>query len=159
MIRGISFEIPNNYDNYLFQILGKTGVEKFVWNLVEDDIHRKDYNVHDKNDHEFLFVDDEIELDGAKLKNRIKESKYLSLFVNLQAFHHKNKVEIIETYDSFLKSDCQLILLVTDCIYVNVYVKSSVILEQIKQNAKKRNFQNIQYITHENDIHKTIQAN
>ena len=49
----------------------------------------------------------------------------------------------------FIQSDCQLLLLINDVQFVEIYTKSQTELEVLYDNALKNGFSGIRYITNE----------
>ncbi|QNF29643.1 DUF2691 family protein [Metabacillus elymi] len=147
MKRGISFEIPNKYGSFLGEVLQPLEITEFIWlsggeesYLVEDDELRKP-----------LFTDEINWMDGLLLKELLEDNKYYLIFVDLKAYSKGKNPAYIETYKDFLNSDCELILLVVDSVYVTIYCKDSEKLEAFYDNVKKKGFDNLQYITDKND--------
>ena len=147
MKRGISFEIPNEYGRFLWEVLTPIEITKFIWlsggeesYLVEDDELGKP-----------LFTDKGNWIDGLSLKELLKDNRYYLIFVDLKAYPKGKKPSVIETYRDFLNSDCEIVLLVVDSVYVTIYCKESEKLERLYDNAKIKGFENLQYITDKND--------
>jgi ribosomal protein S16 len=76
---------------------------------------------------------------------------YYIIFADLKAYPKGKMVSDIGTYEDFLNSDCQLVVLVVDCTYVTIYSKDKEMLEWLYYRAKVNKFENVQYITKEND--------
>ncbi|MOA55476.1 hypothetical protein D3C78_1792740 [compost metagenome] len=90
-------------------------------------------------------------MDGVILKGILENKEYYLIFANLKAYPKEKNVKDIKTYEEFLKSDCQLVLLVVDSAYVTVYCKDKVLLENLYHNAIINGYDNVQFITDEND--------
>lgn len=58
------------------------------------------------------------------------------LRIILQFFSQNSGLCSIETYEDFLSSSCDLLLLICDCHYVEIYSKHNSWLAQIQMNAK-----------------------
>ncbi|MPN58582.1 hypothetical protein SDC9_206289 [bioreactor metagenome] len=105
-----------------------------------------------------LFPDDNI-LDDLEFLNIVKrDEEFYTMFLNLRGFkkHNSNfdyekESKKIYSYADFLQSPCQIILLCADVVFYEIYVKNKDVLKQIKLNAEKSNFEDIEYITDEND--------
>ena len=66
----------------------------------------------------------------------IHEPSCLIISVNIQAYpSHKTKKHVV-TYEDFQNSDCELMLLITDVKYVEVYAKSKSVIMNIIENAE-----------------------
>ena len=143
MIRGISFKISQKEPNVLLDILSAIDLTKFYWYNIkeqaevyteelEDDFFLKDYY---KGEEFFRYI----------------EKSNLIIFLKFQAYLQFSDYENIRTYDDFIKSDCQLILLIYDCEYVELYVKDSNYATIIYEEAIKNGYDTIDYITDNND--------
>lgn len=144
MKRGIRFEIPNEYGSYLCDVLTPLDITKFNWQSggVES------YFIENNDElGELLFTD----VDGSTFKKIIEDNKHYLIFVDLKAYSKGKNLTAIETYKDFKDSDCELVLLIVDSIYVTIYCKDSEKLERLYSNAKIRKFTNLQYITDNND--------
>ncbi|MDQ1144054.1 hypothetical protein QE429_000881 [Bacillus sp. SORGH_AS 510] len=147
MKKGISFLIANRYGSYLGEVLKPFNTTDFNWLIGGEE----SYFVEDDTLGKPLFPEDSIVLDGKILKNIIEKNEYYLIFADLKAYPKGNNPADIKTYDEFLKSNCQLVLLVVDTIYMIIYCKDSEKLESLFQNAKLKGFEDLQYITDEND--------
>ncbi|CAI8760606.1 DUF2691 domain-containing protein [Bacillus pseudomycoides] len=117
----------------------------------------------------YLVVNDELDIDkdlfetdneimeGADLKNLLENNVYYIIFADLQAYP-KGKVSEIETYEEFVESECELVLFVVDSCYTVIYCKDKEKLELLYKNAAVFGFENIQFITDENDTRTRITA-
>ncbi|MDP4120586.1 MAG: DUF2691 family protein [Bacillota bacterium] len=140
MIRGLTFKVPNKHGSILYDILQDIEVQKYTWKIDEEEIYIKD---------ESLFPNDIV--DGIEFEKRIMYPSYYVIFVNLQAYAVYSDFNDINSYEDFTKSECEILILVTDSIFVDVYVKDIKIIERIKSNAIKNNFSEINYISEKND--------
>ncbi|WP_314592163.1 DUF2691 family protein [Paenibacillus terrigena] len=147
MIRGISFEIPNEYGCFLREILKPLNMSVFNWYVGGEEA----YFVDDGELGESLFPGEIIGLDGVLLKDILEKNAYV-IFANLKAFPKDKNVLDVRTYEEFLHSYCELVLLLIDCSYVAIYCKDKEKLERLFDNAKRNCFEKIQYITDENDF-------
>ena len=141
MIRGISFQIPNEHGSHIGKILEGIHIESYIWKIVDDEV--------------ILNIDDDLFsteiLKGDELKRIICNPSYYMVFLNMQAFSAEGDTDTITTFSDFIKSNCEIVLLVCDCIFVDIYVKSKENVEIIKLNAERYKYEKIQYITAEND--------
>lgn len=146
MRRGISFVIPNEYGRWLEEILKPIDIAAFEWQIESGEL----YTVIDDRLDEELFSNERKVIDGTELKNRIEANQYYIISADLQGFP-KNKVNRVDTFEEFMSSDCHLVLLVVDCIYVTIYCKNQETIELLYKNAITWAFEDIDYITNEND--------
>lgn len=140
---GIEFKIPNVWGTVLNDILD--GIE------TEDLIFKTDFEEVHLGTSEFLFNKDIYT--GLEFSKLIKNKKYYPVFLNLKLYDkNTNYDDDIENYNDFLNSNCKLILIITDCEYVEIYSKDIKYLNIIKENAIKCNFSNIVDIKKKEDI-------
>jgi hypothetical protein len=99
---GVMFEIPNEYGNYLFDILEPLPINCYQWLIDNDEIHLLDDN---KFTNEFLFNEDRI-ISGKELYRSSKDNTYYMIFVNLRAFFKDGTIKTVSKYKEFLESDC-----------------------------------------------------
>jgi len=150
--RGISFEIPNKYGRLLGEILKPFDTTKFIWRSggVES------YLLKGDELGELLFKDELNWMEGIHFKELIEDNNYYLIFADLKAYPKINQGDDIKTYEDFLKSDCQFVLLVVDSAYVTIYCKDYESLKSLYENAKNKGFDNLQYITINNDTRANL---
>lgn len=141
MCRGIRFKIPNDYGRFLFDILLGIDYDKYFWKIDEDNIYTA------KGD--YLFLSDI--LSGTDFKRCISLPSYYIVSANLQAFTNYNDIQLVNNYNDFLKSSCQMAMFICDNIFVDIYTKSIEYIEKIKGNAFQFGYKDIGYITDDND--------
>ncbi|QKE75681.1 DUF2691 family protein [Arthrobacter citreus] len=147
MKRGISFEIPNQYGQFLDDILKPVNIKDFNWFIIGEE----SYLVVDGDLDKPLFPEYIQVINGPELDDKLKKNEYYLIFADLKAFpENKDSIEI-RTYEEFLSSDCQLCLLITDCIYTDIYCKELELIEKLYTNALQNNYENLSYITDTND--------
>lgn len=115
------------------------------------------YIVVDDELDEELFSEDKKAIEGAELKKLLENNKYYIIFADLQAYP-KDDFSDIETYEDFIKSQCELVLLVVDSCYVTIYCKNKETIELLYKNATECGFKNVEYITDENDTRTRLSA-
>lgn len=145
---GVSFEIPNEYGNYLSDILEPLPVKFYQWLIDDDEIHLLKDN---EFTNEFLFNDDRI-VSGQKLYEDSKNNTYYMVFVTLRAFLKDGTIKAVSKYKEFLESDCQIILSVYDCSYVMFWCKDKKLVKDMYMYALSRNYENVKYISEEYPI-------
>lgn len=136
---GMKFKIPNEYGNYLKQILDKIDSDNYTWKIEEAEVYKVELTD--------LFTMDKYS--NYDFKKIISQDRYYTVFTNIKLYENEDKT-IIRNYEDFLNSTCILILLVTDNIFVEIYSKSENILKIIYENALKNKFTDISYITKNN---------
>ena len=147
MKRGISFEIPNEYGSFLGDILKPFETASFNWYIGGEE----SYFVNDGTLGELLLPEEVYGMDGVIFKGIIENNEYYLIFANVKAYPKEKNVIDIKTYEEFLNSDCQLVLLNVDSTYVTIYCKDKDILESLYHNAKLNSYENVQFVTDEND--------
>ena len=148
---GWSFQIPNKYGQVLMQIFEGIPIEKYIWKLDEDDIYmtlnRISYSLFYSN-----------KLEGEKFKEKISlpSSLYYVVFSKLQAFPTEEDVQELESFGDYFKSNCELVILITDVEFVEIYSKNKDYLATIQKNVAKNGFQKLKPIYKINDWDKEI---
>ena len=97
-----------------------------------------------------LFSEDNKIMEGSELKKLIKDNIYYLIFVDLKAYPKGEEVVDIETYEEFKESKCEVVVLVADGDYIQIYAKNQEEIEMIYENALNQGFY-VEYITDEND--------
>lgn len=142
---GVSFKIPNEYGNYLSNILESLPFSDYQWLIDNDEIHL----LHDgKFTNEFLFNEDRI-LPGEKLYNTSKYNTYYMVFITLRAFSKDGIIKSVLTYKEFLESDCRIILAVDDCSNIMFWCKDSQLISQMHSYALSKGYECVKYISEE----------
>lgn len=144
MIRGVSFKIKQ-HDNgkVLSRIFQSIDVKKYNW-----------YNILDQNEVWANFQGEEIldeEYYAGNAFEELMDSEHYIIFLKLQAYFEKAECQNLFTYEEFMEDDCQLLLLISDSEYVEIYIKESDLASNIYSMAEKNGFSNVEYITDDND--------
>lgn len=137
---GIRFEIPNEYGQFLKKILENLKIENGFWKIVTDDIIKKNGD--------YLF--NEEVYNNIDFQEIISSNEYYLTFADIQ-YYNENQFSEICDFESFLKSNCSLLIIVVDNIFVDIYSKSKVIIKHIENNAIKYRFKNITIIDNKLD--------
>ncbi|WP_377865172.1 DUF2691 family protein [Bacillus sp. R86525] len=146
MKRGITVDIPNEYDNLLWKVLKPIDISSFDWWVGSEE----SYLVARGGLDEALFPEEPSIVEGSDLKRLFKDNIYYVIFADLKAYPKGEEVVDIETYEEFKESKCELVLLVADCTYVTVYAKDQEAIELMYENAIDQGFY-VEYVTDEND--------
>jgi len=138
-IRGITFQLPGKWDNYLYNIF--------------KDIDMEDYHLE--------IIDKNIIFDDCAPKSEIEEynsdkiikytGSYYLVSLNARLKYKGSTSYAIHSYNDFLNSPYELIIMISDSTLVEIYCKKMSIVEVIKENAILHNYRNIQYIDKSND--------
>ena len=141
-MRGIKFQIPNEYDNFLFRILNGTDIENYFWIISESEVYTVQLN-------ELFPI---MKLDGKEFLQRISQEIYYLISVKILASCSTTNEENVTNYSEFSKSNYDLIIFISDNIFVEIYSKYQTVLDQIKRNAEVCRFFPISDITDANDF-------
>jgi len=152
-IRGLTFEIPNGYGKYLFEILSDLELNGLNWRIGGGE----SYIIENNTLGEPLFPS-LCTVNGETLSELISKEEYYLIFVDLKAFANKLDVKEIATYQEFVESECQFVLLVVDSSYVTIYSKKQYIIKQLFSMGVNAGYKNVKYITDENDSNTTLIA-
>ena len=93
---------------------------------------------------------------GEDLYNRISVKHYYVIFADLKAYKEKTHVQDIATYEDFLNSQCEIVLLIVDSTHVAIYIKDQHVTERLYRKAVHNGYENIAFITDENDLRTTL---
>lgn len=146
MIRGVSFKIPQTLaSTVLLQILCCIDAARYNWFVIENQTEVW----ADSSGKEFF---KQSEYSGNAFLTLLQSSHYI-VFLKLQACFSDNNNDL-HTYDEFLKDDCQIIILVNDSEFVELYCKDESISCAFYNNAVSERFSDVMYITEAND-HRT----
>lgn len=140
MIYGLSFDISQDELMVLKKVFDKI-LLKYYWFIPQDQ------NEVWFDDNDYIFSE---KYTGVNLYS-LSENKFKILFLKLQAYKNEpNKYCNIESFDEYLSSSCELMALIYDCEYMEVYSKDSEVTLTIEKNVDKLHCSNIQIITDEN---------
>ncbi|MGG5791956.1 DUF2691 family protein [Bacillus nitratireducens] len=147
MKRGITVDILDGYDNLLWKVLKPIDITAFDWQVMG---REEAYIIIGNELGPELFSEDNEIMEGLELKKLIKDNIYYLLFVDLKAYPKGKVLGEIETYEEFKKSKCEVVVLVADGDYIQIYAKNQEEIEMIYENALNQGFY-VEYITDEND--------
>ena len=148
MIRGLFLLAQNKCGFILRDILKNTNINGLVWDIGYAEV----FSMNQNNDAQEANRFSKGAMTSEELMKQAQRSpEYYPLFGEFKAFTSKESITSIDTYSDFVDSDCQLIILIADAIYIDIYAKDKETLEQIKKNALELNCTEITDITDEND--------
>jgi len=150
-MRGLSFEIPNEYGQYLFDILNAFDFKQYFWKTGGEEA----YFIENDELSTPLFPKPHV-YTGEAFYKRISERDYYVIFADLKAFNDPLHVKEISTYEEFLNSKCEFVLLLVDCSYVTIYAKNHEVITALYAKALASEYENVAYITDENDERTTL---
>lgn len=146
MIIGAHFEMPTINKTILKRVLVGMSVEQYYWYY--DGSQSEVWNSFDAHEASDLFTSNCY--DGESFKELIRQEHYV-IFLKLLAFTTEGDYSCIQTNKEFKSSNCQLLLLICDSTFVDVYAKDEVLVHTIYNNALIKGYRNVQYLTEDND--------
>lgn len=146
MVRGIEFRIPQERKKILWEILNCIDVSKYDWYNIQN--QKEIYSDIDDSDEEQIL--NQLYYEGNSFKNAILRSQNI-IFIKLEAYKAKTEKISILTYDEFKNSTCQILLLIYDCEFVEIFAKEQNVIDSLYENAENKGFLELDYITDAND--------
>lgn len=144
MIRGVFFKISQTMNNViLWPILECIDVEKYNWYNIESQCEVW----ADSQGSDFFKLK---YYDGKNFSKHIR-SRHFIVFLKLQAYFETGEFGDIHTYEEFLACSCQILLLINDCEFVEIYAKDQKVIKTLFENALAHNYKEVEYITDIND--------
>lgn len=138
MTIGVHFEVPQVAGNIILDILKYINVKKYYWHSISGQTETwNGVNGDDFFEHKIY--------PGCDFLDLIKNNHRI-IFLKLQATNSYNYMENINTYEEFKNSKCDIIILIYDCEFAEVYAKNVDILKLILEVAKELKYRNIGYI-------------
>lgn len=144
MIKGISFKISQSLKSkVLYQIFDCINIEQLCF-----------YNI--ESQHESWRNQDGDELFTKSFYSseefiQLVSSEAYVIFLKLQIYFILHRFKEIHTYAEFKNSDCQLLLLINDGEFVDIYIKDIEITKAIYRTAIHNNYIDVQYIRDNDD--------
>jgi hypothetical protein len=150
--RGISFRTPNEQGSLIYEVMKSVDFSLYNWHIGGDEV----YVIDEGEISESLF--NQQILDGSDLIEIIRNNIYSVIFIELKAFAKNTTITEIASYENFMDSECEIVMLVADCNYVDIYCKDTQLIENLLINAKMHGYENIEYID-ENDTRTSMYVN
>lgn len=126
-------------EQFLRLILDGVPIENYIWKFVNDDIYPLPVL-----DNSSLFNKQIV--DGHDFSQKISTNSYQVISCNIQAFSMEKDITDLRTYEDYLNSKCQIVVVVIDNQFVDILAKDKTIVEQVYRNAVKNCFQNIRLL-------------
>ncbi|MEW4153649.1 DUF2691 family protein [Bacillus thuringiensis] len=147
MKRGITVDILDGYDNLLWKVLKPIDITVFDWQVMG---REEAYIIIGDELGPELFSEDNESMEGSELKKLIKDNIYYLLFLDLKACPKGEVIGEIATFEEFKESKCEVVVLLADGEYIQIYAKNQEEIEMMYENAVNQGFY-VEYITDEND--------
>jgi hypothetical protein len=136
---GLDIRVKNEYSNYLYKILNGINLFNFVWYINADDfLYSESGNLNES------FFGTNI-LSGEEFFKCISRDNYYMIFADIKAYPLGCESTELETFEDFLKSNCELIFLCTDSTFIEFYCKDRDILDKVYNNCTGDEFETVQY--------------
>ncbi len=138
---GLDIRVKNGYSNYLSKIFKGLNLLNYIWEINADDFL---YTQNDDKEEGFFGADI---LNGEEFFRCISRDSYYMVFADIKAFplglgHGGIK---INSFKDFLESNCEIVLLCTDSMYIEFYSKSRKLLDKVYNNCIGANFEKVEY--------------
>lgn len=148
MKRGVRFLIPdrNSSNHSLGDILKPIPCPLYKWAIGCTEIHL--YKEDAMNDG-FLFSEQNV-LNGSELERAVNDQAYLAVCAELKAFPITAAVMDIVDYEEFVNSECEIVVLLVDCSYVDIYCKNTELIEDVYHYVHQKGYTDIEYIDENN---------
>lgn len=141
MIRGIRFKIEQNYGWFLCDLFKSFNLDKYNFIL-------KDTNIHGYDNNRLINLN---EYSGRDFKNLICNSFEYKIYCAIIQISEEKDFKFVNNYIEFINSKLNLIILIYDYSYVDVYCKNKNEIELLINNIKKINIEDFEEITDDND--------
>lgn len=139
-MRGIEFTADVGYKDTLNVLLSGIPLDEYDFYISQNEIF---------SDFELPQISEKV--DGELFEKLNKCASYYVLFINLQGYQKGAVQQKIDTYEDFIKSTCQFIVLVNDGCYFEIYAKDERLLLQFIRNAIALNGKGITIKTNYDD--------
>ena len=123
---GLEFEFVESHNNLLINIFENIDLKLYNFYFEQQEIIRK--NLNNKLP---------AYMSGNLFKQEITSNNIQKIVeINLRMYQNDKSDEQIDTYKDFLASNCELILLIWDARYVEIYIKDKQLQKQILENIE-----------------------
>ena len=139
MIRVIFLHLEGEYGFILDELLKKIDIHSMIWEIGFTEVFPTERFSADWMD---------VEAFGKLIK---AEPDYLLRMGEFKAFPNKQDIVSINTYQDFIRSNCQIVILIDYSRYMDIYAKNLAVIEQIRENSKNVGTEEVHYITDDND--------
>ena len=127
---GIRFIVPNIYGQIIHDLVQNLNTSDYHWHVTYEDILvppiQEDGKLFAKKD-----------LCDADFKRQILTSEYYVIFLSIAAFPKKSQSHDIHSFSEYFHGDCQLMIFITDAIFVDIYCKDREFIQIFKTTATK----------------------
>lgn len=135
----LDINVKNEKSNYLSKIFSGIDLQQFVWEIIHEDFR---YSENGERKGKFFEMD---VLSGEEFLKCISRDKYYMIFADIKAYPSGCKRTEIDTFNDFLESNCELVFLCTDSVFIEFYCKDRDILDKVYNNCIGNEFEKVQY--------------
>ena len=146
-MKGLTFEMKNEYGKKQVDILVDIVEPSWYWSIGPGESYKRE-----KGGLGPAFFPPNSIIDGQSFLNLISSEEYYLIFADLKAFPTQESVVEVNNHEDFLKSSCQLALLVIDSNYVSIILKEQQMVHKFFERAKSAGYTNIKFLTDENEV-------
>ena len=126
-------------NSILNTLLTNINVEDFNWLILESEVYKK----ADPVDYDGKYT-------GKEFKKALKDLDACYIVrINIQA--SKRVIDAVEYYDEYINGECELVILIHDVIYNEVYCKLAKECDLIKKNCLKLDYDEFEVINDDSD--------
>lgn len=140
MARGLEIIKSNTSPAFIIKLLKNVPLDMYDLYTGEEEMIGNNKNI---------YFDDVISY--SDFKGIVKDEIDLIILLNIQAYPYNSQKEAIRNYQDFINSKCEMILLINDTQYIEVYSKNQDVINQVLENAQKLNCDSILIKTDDND--------
>ena len=145
-MQGLTFELTNESGKKQVDILIDAIDPSWYWSIGPGESYKRE-----KDGLGPVFLPPNSIMDGQSFLNLISAEEYYLIFADLKAFPTRESVVEVKNYGDFLRSSCQLALLVIDSSYVSIILKEQQMVRKFYERAEASGYTNIKFLTDEND--------
>lgn len=135
----LDINVKNEKNNYLSKIFSGIDVLQYVWEIIHED-----FLYYENGERKEKFFKTDI-LNGKEFLECISRDKYYMIFADIKAYPVSTERIEIETFNDFLESNCEMVLLCTDTAFIEFYCKDRDILDKVYNNCICNGFEKVQY--------------
>jgi hypothetical protein len=148
--RGVRFKLQEDRRIQLQEILRPIHIESYIWHLynveIYESINEKDNNVVGIWEFEQPFIES-----GEELRQRFEHSTHYAVFGEFIGFPHGKEVYEVNTYEEFVESKAEIVFLIVDSAFFDIYCKDLNLIESIYSHCLSSGFESVEYIDDEDD--------
>ena len=138
---GLDIKVKNEYSSYLSKIFSGFNLLNYVWTINADDTLLLE-NENLKQDFFGANV-----LNGEEFTKCISRDSYYMIFADIKAYPIGKEFAEIKTFDDFLESNCEIVLLCTDSTFIEFYCKDREVLDKVYSNCIGNEVEEVEYKT------------